>query len=107
MATTPHGDVILSTKQGIMYRYLSTKPWAPEDTSSWPIDFRRKVQTMLLCAAHKGASSLLAQLPTSIVFQILHSLAGRRSDWLEILEEEAEEEEQLPQPPPSDAPPTP
>lgn len=109
MATTPHGDVLLSTKQGIMYRYLATKPWTPEDTSSWPIGFRRKVQTLLLCAAHKGEGSVLARLPTSVVFQIMHCLAGKRSDWLERLEEESEEEQPQQQAPAhvADAPPAP
>jgi hypothetical protein len=82
MATTAQGDVLVSTKQGVLYRYLPANEWVPEQTIDWPTRFRKSAQTLLKCAARQGRGGLMA-LPAPVVQLIIKLLAGKKTDWLD------------------------
>lgn len=87
MATTAQGDVLVSTKQGVMYRYLPANEWVPETMKDWPVRFRESAQTLLQCAARRGrggGDDGLTALPAPVVQLILKLLAGKKTDWLDI-----------------------
>jgi hypothetical protein len=109
MATTAQGDVLVSTKQGIMYRYLPADEWVPEKMSDWPVRFRESAQTFLQCAARQGDGEHgLTELPAPVMQLIIKYLAGKKTDWLDILadpvaaEVAVEEEQQQQQQQPDD-----
>jgi hypothetical protein len=105
MATTRQGDVLISTKQGIMYRYLPANGWVPENTSDWPVRFRESAQSLLKCAARQGGGrgvgpGGLTALPPPVVQHIIKSLAGKKTDWLDVLPDpvaETQEQQQEPE----------
>ena len=93
MGVSSTGDVLVSTKQGVLLRYLPNTPWTPEETKHWPEKFREAVQVVLQCASTSTHSSssrsegcLLSTLPPPLLHMILGALAGKRSDWLVRIE---------------------
>jgi hypothetical protein len=103
MAATPDGDLLVATKQNVLYRYLPSKPWTPEETKSWPEEFKKAVETVLLCASVKN--SPLAALPTPVVLQIIKYVAGKRSDWIRVEAEPGFTPLAHPEAPPAAVPP--
>ncbi len=95
MATTAQGDVLVSTKQGIMYRYLAADEWVPENMGGWPVRFRESAQTLLKCAARGGGENDgLTALPAPVVQLIIKHLAGKKTEWLAVLPDPVAEAEQ-------------
>jgi len=107
MATTAQGDVLVSTKQGVMYRYLPANEWVPEEMNNWPVRFRQSAQTLLKCAARRGKSGGddgLMALPAPVLLLIIKLLAGKKTDWLDIrpdtVVEAPQPDQQQPEEPP-------
>lgn len=101
MAASPHGDLLVSTKQGAVFRFFAALPWTPARHQLWPLKFRQAAWELLLCAhrrphgggmgvgtgtggagGQEGSRTGLWALPVPVVLQVIEALAGRRAEWL-------------------------
>eukprot|EP00887_Chlorella_sp_A99_P007867 scaffold20.g7867.t1 len=63
MAASRHGDLLVATKQGAVLRYLSARPWRPQDQRSWPARFQAAARELL---------------------SVVAALAGQAADWVPV-----------------------
>ncbi|KAL4424524.1 hypothetical protein ABPG77_010104 [Micractinium sp. CCAP 211/92] len=93
MALSGQGDLLATTRQGELLRFLACQPWRPEQHRLWPPAFRGAVKALLLCAhrQHKLAGKQPSQhaaglwlLPLPIMQLVIAAAAGQRSEWLSM-----------------------
>ncbi|KAI3437592.1 hypothetical protein D9Q98_000045 [Chlorella vulgaris] len=84
MASTADGELMVTSLQGALIRYVSPAGWCHEQHARWPPAFRAAVKTLLLCAHRQGsAASGVWDLPPVLLQTIVELAAGKRTDWME------------------------
>lgn len=84
MKLSREGDLLVTTRQGVMLRYFLSAGWTQEQHHSWPPAYRAAVEAMLFCAHQQqhGRVSGLWRLPLPLLLHVMMLAAGRRSDWM-------------------------
>jgi hypothetical protein len=92
MAATRHGDLLVATNQGLLFRFLARLPWSQERHRLWPPACREAVQALLLSAARLARDAAggaeaglqrtdLGALPVAVLHAVAGHLAGSRASW--------------------------